>query len=246
MEQEIIRKTLFISDCHLDPNTPEVNDYFFAFLEDTAPSADALYILGDLFEVWIGDDENLPLHHLVADKLSQLPCSVFFLSGNRDFLLGNRYAKKAKMTLIEDPQKINLYGKPALVLHGDTLCTDDIKYQTFRKKARSSFFQSLFKTLPLFVRRKIANAMRSKSRTHTQITPLAIMDVNTATVEKCAQENQVDLLIHGHTHRPAIHSEASFTRIVLPSWHDGGGYLEYFENHVYHLKNNPNSLSIVP
>ena len=231
-----MKKTLFIADLHLDEAHPETIKAFLDFLNNIAPEADALYILGDFFEVWIGDDEKTPLQQGIQTALSRLKIPVYFMHGNRDFLLGKRFAAGANMEILQDPAPIKLYGQAILLMHGDSLCTNDVKYQAFRKKARNKFYQKLFLLLPLAVRRRIANKMREKSKQHTGNTQLDIMDVSRQAVLDALNHYQIPLLIHGHTHRPKIHQGDNFVRAVLPAWDQKPGYLAYQESGELMLK----------
>ncbi|QCR36834.1 UDP-2,3-diacylglucosamine diphosphatase [Nissabacter sp. SGAir0207] len=221
--------TLFIADLHLCEQEPAITAGFLRFLAGEARRADALYILGDLFEAWIGDDDPQPLHTQVAQALQALtahgvPC--YFIHGNRDFLVGKRFARASGMTLLPEEQVLDLYGRRLLVMHGDTLCTDDEGYQRFRKKVRNPLIQRIFLSLPLRWRLKIASKMRADSQQANQSKSMAIMDVNPQAVAAVMQRHQVNWLIHGHTHRPAIHTLALPTgeahRAVLGAWHHEG------------------------
>lgn len=219
--------TLFISDLHLDPNAPSITKAFKQTLNGTAREADALYILGDLFEVWIGDDDLNDFNRYIIELLQEFTSSTkvptYFMRGNRDFLIGKRFAKMSGVTLLPDPTIIDLYGKKTILLHGDTLCTLDYKYQQFRKKAHHPIFKPLAYAIPLSLRRKIAKKMRSKSMNHFHVTDEKLMDVCPLEVEKVMQTSQADLMIHGHTHRPKIHDN---NRAVLGPWHKAA-YLLY-------------------
>ncbi|KFK97512.1 MULTISPECIES: UDP-2,3-diacylglucosamine diphosphatase [unclassified Serratia (in: enterobacteria)] len=225
--------TLFIADLHLCAQEPAITAGFLRFLQRDAVHADALYILGDLFEVWIGDDDPEPLHGEIAAALKALqqagtPC--YFIHGNRDFLLGKRFAQASGMTLLPEQQVIDLYGRKALILHGDTLCTDDQAYQEFRRKVHNTWIQTLFLALPLRWRLQIAAKMRARSQQTNQHKSAAIMDVNPQAVEQAMQQHHVHLMIHGHTHRPAIHPLALSTgkaqRAVLGAWHTEGSMIK--------------------
>ena len=225
--------TYFIADLHLAPNRPDITACFLSFLEKQAPLAEKLYILGDLFESWIGDDDDSPFVLNIADALKALAAKgtqIFFIHGNRDFLLGKRYAKKCAMKLLPEITEIDLYGQKTVIMHGDTLCTKDIAYQAFRKKSRTWWWQTCVKSLPLFVRRKIAANYRKRSAFATAMKSQDIMDVTPAEVSLCLAEHQSKLLIHGHTHRPNRHllsvNNARAERIVLGDWYEQGAWLK--------------------
>lgn len=217
--------TLFVSDLHLDASCPAITGLFLAFLEDQARQADACYILGDLFEAWIGDDDDAELGRTVALALRSLTDSgvpVFFLHGNRDFLLGERFAATAGFRLLAQTEIIDLYGEPVLLLHGDTLCTDDTAYQAFRAQVRNPLWQAQLLALPLAQRRVLAGQLRETSRQSTRQKTADIMDVNPVAVTQALRDHGVQRMIHGHTHRPAIHDvllEGQPTRrAVLGDW----------------------------
>ncbi|MFD2180007.1 UDP-2,3-diacylglucosamine diphosphatase [Veronia pacifica] len=224
--------TLFISDLHLSDEHPEITDCFLTFIEQEAPEADALYILGDLFEAWIGDDDEAPLHHKVKTGLKALTnkgIPVYFIHGNRDFLIGKRFAKETGIKLLPEHCVVNLYEKPVLIMHGDTLCTQDLAYQQYRQKVHNSFIQWLYLRLPLGIRRKIGERLRSGSKSHNAQKSQMIMDVEQATVLNVMADENVDLLIHGHTHRPDVHQVTvngrRGQRIVLGDWYEQGSVL---------------------
>lgn len=224
--------TLFISDLHLDDARPQITDLFVRFLADEARGADALYILGDLFESWIGDDDEAPLPSRVAQALRALRDNgvpTWFIHGNRDFLLGADYAGRAGMTLLSDPTVLELQGEPTLLMHGDTLCTDDIEYQKFRTLVRNPAWQQQFLAKPLAERRAFAAQARGESRKQTATKASEIMDVNQWAVEATMRKLGVRRLIHGHTHRPATHrfdlDGKAAERIVLGDWHKHGSVL---------------------
>ena len=226
--------TLFISDLHLDDARPQITDLFIRFLANEARGADALYILGDLFESWIGDDDDASLANRVAEGLRALRDSgvpIHFMHGNRDFLLGLDYAKRAGMTLLTDPTLVDLHGEHTLLMHGDTLCTDDTEYQKFRTLVRNPVWQSQFLAKPLPERRAFAAQARGESRKHTAMKAAEIMDVNQTAVESALRIHGVRRLIHGHTHRPATHrfeldGEAA-ERIVLGDWYEQSSVLTW-------------------
>lgn len=226
--------TLFISDLHLDESRPEIVDLFERFLATEARGAQALYILGDLFESWIGDDDDSPLAERVARALRALSDSgvpIYFMRGNRDFVLGKDFARKAGMTILDDPTIIELDGKPAMLTHGDTLCIDDVDYQKFRRIMHNRWFQRIALALPLSIRRRIAGRLRGQSQKHVARKAEAIMDVNQSAVEAAMRERGVRLLIHGHTHRPATHrfdmDGQTAERIVLGDWYDQSSILTW-------------------
>jgi len=225
--------TLFIADLHLCEEEPAITAGFLAFLRREARQADALYILGDLFEAWIGDDDPNPLHAEIAAALDALrlagvPC--YFIHGNRDFLLGQRFAAASGMRLLPQEQLLNLYGRRILIMHGDTLCTDDEGYQRFRRKVHQRWLQKLFLALPLALRQRIALKMRAGSKQANSSKDVAIMDVNAEAVQTAMSRHQVRHLIHGHTHRPAIHSLTvdglPAERAVLGAWHSEGSMIK--------------------
>lgn len=225
--------TLFIADLHLQTEEPAITAGFLRFLRTQASAADALYILGDLFEAWIGDDDPTPLHHEVAAALralteSGVPC--YFIHGNRDFLLGKRFARESGMQLLPEEKVLNLYGRNVLIMHGDTLCTDDAGYQAFRAKVHQPWLQTLFLALPLFIRRRIAARMRAGSKAANSSKSVDIMDVNPQAVIDAMEKQHVQYLIHGHTHRPAVHALTvngmPAQRVVLGAWHSEGSMVK--------------------
>ena len=228
---------LFISDLHLDANRPDTSQLFYHFLDNIAPAAQALYILGDLFEVWIGDDDPSDFAQQILHKLKQasergLP--IFVMFGNRDFLMGEQFEKISGCTLIVEPLKIDLFGTQTLLLHGDTLCIDDLEYQAFRVQVRDPQRQQWFLSKPFVERIQIAKQARDASRTSTQTKSMGIMDVNSNAVLEAFRKEGVTQMIHGHTHRPAIHKipteQGELVRIVLADWYQHGGYLEATQN----------------
>ncbi|MBP2196789.1 UDP-2,3-diacylglucosamine diphosphatase [Pantoea cypripedii] len=223
-------RTLFIADLHLCQDEPAITAGFLHFLQREAHQCDALYILGDLFEAWIGDDDPNPLHQQIAAALKALPVPKYFIHGNRDFLLGQRFAAACGMTLLPEEQVLTLYGQRLLIMHGDTLCTDDEGYQRFRAKVHQRWLQKLFLALPLRLRMRIAARMRANSKQANQHKSLSIMDVNQQAVIEAMTRQQVRLLIHGHTHRPAIHEfvlqAENAQRVVLGAWHQQGSMVQ--------------------
>jgi len=225
-----------LSDTHLDETYPEITATFFNFLNDYAKQAKAIYILGDLFESWIGDDNLSPFNLSVMRQLhkASLYCPIYVMLGNRDFLLGKKFCKLSGCQLLPEEYCLDIFGVPTLLMHGDTLCTLDIAYLKFRKMARNRFMQFLFLLKPLKSRLRIAEQMRLKSKSYTQNTAATIMDVTQDAVIARMQAHQVHHLIHGHTHRPDVHNfdidGKPAKRTVLGAWHDGGWVLWCKEN----------------
>lgn len=228
--------TWFISDLHLSPARPDITALFQSFLQNQASSASALYILGDLFDAWIGDDDTSDFAAAVQQALQQLTQSgvpVYFIAGNRDFLIGQNFAKKTGVQLLAEPSVIDLYGTPTLILHGDTLCTDDHSYQRFRGIIRQPWLQKILLALPLRVRMKIANKLRAASKTQKPLSAeqLRIMDANEHAVRALFLQYDVNQMIHGHTHRPQVNQHRlpngdEATRIVLGDWYTQGSFLQ--------------------
>ncbi|NQY34710.1 MAG: UDP-2,3-diacylglucosamine diphosphatase [Alteromonadaceae bacterium] len=229
----------FIADLHLTQNRPDITDTFLSFLKNDAPQAEKLYILGDLFESWIGDDDDSPFVITIAQALlalRQTGTEIFYIHGNRDFLLGKQYAEKSGMVLLPEVELIDLYGRATVIMHGDTLCTRDIAYQKFRTKSRSWWWQTLIKSLPLFYRRKKAADYRKRSAEATALKSQVIMDVTETEVIKCLEQYQSQLLIHGHTHRPFVHdltaNSKAAQRIVLGDWYEQGAWLKVTADNI--------------
>ena len=225
-----MQKTYFIADLHLSENRPHLLALFRQFMQEQAPEAEKLYILGDLFDFWIGDDEQSDLISEVQQLIRHLteqgvPC--YFQHGNRDFLIGKKFANACGLTLLPTYQVIDLYGTPTLLCHGDTLCVDDVKYQQYRKKVHQKWRQWLFLHLPLKVRLKIAEKIRAKSRQDKQLKSTEIMDVNADFVQQMFAQFHVTQMIHGHTHRQKHHEILPhFHRIVLGDWGETSSLLE--------------------
>ena len=199
---------LFISDLHLGFDKPEITRRFLAFLKNRAPQANALYILGDLFDAWIGDDDSTPPNATLKKQLkalTQTGTSVFLIQGNRDFLLGQRFCQETGITLLEEYTVIDLHGTPTLLTHGDLLCTDDLPYQAFRAKSHTPEWQQNVLSKPLLLRLLVARWYRLRSFLHKRKKSTEIMDVNQDTVKTVMAQYQCLRLIHGHTHRPAEH-----------------------------------------
>ncbi len=223
---------LFISDLHLCDERPETIRAFLAFLAQPARQASALYILGDLFDYWAGDDDESPLNVLIADALRGLADSgvhVYFMAGNRDFLLGERFAAQAGLTLLPDPSEITIDARTVLISHGDALCTDDTAYQQYRKQVRDPAWQRRFLDQPLARRKVLIEDLRRRSTLAKRDKPDEIMDVNPDAVTRLLRRRDYPILIHGHTHRPARHLHLIdgkyCERWVLSDWHDDAPYL---------------------
>lgn len=227
-----MQPVVFISDLHLHSSRPDITRLFFDFLADEARQTSALYILGDLFEFWIGDDDNRDDYRGVIEQLQVLTSSgtpVYFMRGNRDFLLGDIFAHKTGCILIEDPTVIELFGEKVLLMHGDTLCTDDTAYQAFRSEVRSAEWQNRVLDMPVDKRIDYFQSLRETSQKSIQDKAVDIMDVNQTAVETAMKDAAVLILIHGHTHRPHIHhfelDDQPARRIVLGDWYTQGSIL---------------------
>lgn len=217
--------TYFIADLHLSNERPEITQAFDQFLDQQASQADALYILGDLFEAWIGDDDPSPLPRHVVAKLRQLSAggtAVYFQHGNRDFLVGKRFCDETGVTLLPDIHLMILYGRLVMLMHGDALCVDDIDYQRFRRRIRLGPVRKLLTRLPLRRRLAIAADWRARSKAHNSNKSSQIMDASPQEVERLIRYWGVEKLIHGHTHRPARHAltidQRAAERIVVGDW----------------------------
>ena len=229
--------TLFISDLHLDAARPDISRQFLDFLRDTARGSSALYILGDLFEVWIGDDDPDPDKARIMEALRALTrggTQCFVMHGNRDFLLGRKFCERTGARLLADGTVVNLYGERVLLLHGDTLCTDDHSYQRLRRILRNPVSRAVFRVMSLAQRQRLAQRLRAGSQAHlnnlsTQMPD--IMDVNEDAVRRTFEHYRVRCMIHGHTHRPAVHTlqvdGEKATRIVLGDWYTQGSVLRW-------------------
>jgi UDP-2,3-diacylglucosamine hydrolase len=219
--------TLFASDLHLDSEAPWAIDAFLAFLSGPARDAEALYLLGDLFEVWVGDDDESPDHARACAGLAALTASgvaVYVIHGNRDFQLGDGFARRTGVKLLPDPVLVDIQGVPTLLSHGDVFCTEDTSYQQLRSIVRKPAWQQRFLSLPLDARRELASAARAGSKAHTERTVPVIMDVNPDAVLRAFRATGARRLIHGHTHRPAIHpgvvDGTRTERVVLAPWYE--------------------------
>jgi UDP-2,3-diacylglucosamine hydrolase len=226
--------SLFVSDLHLTEERPEANERFISFVEGKARDAEALYILGDFFEYWVGDDDlGDPFNAVIAGLLANLTRSgvrLYFLHGNRDFLIGERFCAATGARALPDPSVHEVEGVKTLLVHGDTLCTDDLEYQAWRRRARDPAFQAEFLAKPLAERRQAVLEMREKSRLVVQGKTPQIMDVNEHAVREAMRSHRVRRLMHGHTHRPGRHAlevdGERCERWVLPDWYGRGGYIE--------------------
>ncbi|MFQ5469460.1 MAG: UDP-2,3-diacylglucosamine diphosphatase [Gammaproteobacteria bacterium] len=226
-------RALFVSDIHLDPNETAIAEVFLKFLAARTGDADALYILGDLFEAWLGDDAITPFEQEIIDALSvcsQSGTKLYFMHGNRDFLIRDHFSKLSHCTIINDPTLLNLNGIPTLLMHGDTLCSDDVEYQAFRDKLRQPGFMQELLALPVARRTEIAQQYRTISKEETGKKTDVIMDVNDETVKAMMNRFGAIRLIHGHTHRPGSHhvklNACYGQRLVLGAWHQAGNFIE--------------------
>ena len=220
-------QTLFASDLHLDSEAPWAIDAFLAFLEGPARDADSLYLLGDIFEAWVGDDDDDAANARACDglaKLTRAGTPVFAMHGNRDFLLGESFENLTGVKLLPDPVVVELHGVPTLLSHGDVLCTQDLPYQELRSIVRQPSWQRRFLSLPLSARRALASAARAGSKAHTERQIPVLMDVNPDAVTEALRATGARRLIHGHTHRPAVHQfevdGVKSERVVLAPWYE--------------------------
>ncbi len=224
--------TLFISDLHLEPKRPAITQLFLNFLQTQATQAHALYILGDFFEAWVGDDNQSELILSVKSalkKLTQSKVPVYFMHGNRDLLIGQQFMQQTGCQLLSDPTVIDLYGIPTLLMHGDTLCIDDLAYMQFRAQVHKTSYQRMFLSLPLFIRKGIARILRTLSERRSSRNKQTFIDANLDEIKRLMEYYQVQLLIHGHTHRPSIQyfglAQHLACRIVLSDWEESGNVL---------------------
>ena len=221
-------KPRFISDLHLSDKYPELTQAFFKFLEESKEACTHLFILGDLFEAWIGDDNDSPIHIEIKEALKAFTTNgpeTFFMHGNRDFLVGEAFAKETGITLLPDPYTLEINNQKVILSHGDFLCTDDKDYIDFRNQVRNRDWQNNFLEKPLDERKQIAATLRADSKEATSKKSNEITDVNNQSVKDFINEHQPDLFIHGHTHRPNIHDVGSSKRIVLGDWGEYGWLL---------------------
>jgi UDP-2,3-diacylglucosamine hydrolase len=234
--------TLLVSDLHLSPERPAVTRAFQNFLKQQVHPADSLYILGDLFEVWIGDDDPSEFARTIISELKTLSdrgTKLYFLHGNRDFMIGKRFARETGSTLLPEHYVATLEGHKILLLHGDTLCIDDVDYQRFRRRARHPVSRWCLNHLPLRTRQKIAENGRAKSMAINSNKSENIMDVTNSEVERLLEKYQVDTMIHGHTHRPNRHQHKNGERFVLGDWHHHGWYISLSEKSKPELSSFP-------
>jgi UDP-2,3-diacylglucosamine hydrolase len=228
---------LLISDLHLEEERPDISRAFLHFLETRASQAEALYILGDFFEVWIGDDAMTPFQHSIAEalrRLSERGTRIYLMHGNRDFMLGDGFCRAAGCTLLSDPSVVELCGERVLLMHGDSLCTRDEGYMRLRRLLRNPFSLLVLRHLPLSTRRKLARKLRNESRSQTRMKATDIIDVTPELIPRVLAEHRVRTLIHGHTHRPATHellvNGQPAQRIVLGDWDRQGWVLQVDES----------------
>ena len=225
--------TRFIADLHLEESRPDITDAFLGFLPAYAHNINALYILGDFFEAWIGDDEHTPLQQTVAEALqavTETGTALYLMHGNRDFLIGQDFCDRVGATLLDEPTVIDLNGEPTLLMHGDSLCTADEEYQKFRASMRNPQWQKAFLQRPLADRQTVARQMREISQARNQGKEQTIMDVTPEEVVADMERHRVQQLIHGHTHRPAVHeleaNGAPARRYVTGDWHEKAWFIE--------------------
>ena len=229
--------TLFISDLHLEAKRPEIGEQFLAFLAGPARDADALYILGDLFEAWLGDDDPNPYYARMKSAIRELAdrgVPVFFMHGNRDFMIGDAFAAETGVTLLGDPYAVELHGTKVLLSHGDALCTDDVEYQQVRAMTRNPEWQAMMMAKTIEERIAFALQAREQSMARHGTMDEEIADVNRDAVVQTIRNHGVDILLHGHTHRPAVHplevDGRPAQRIVLGDWYDQGSMVEWDED----------------
>lgn len=226
--------TLFISDLHLEAARPEIADQFLEFLRTEAVTADALYILGDLFESWVGDDDPNAHYASIKDALRTLVehnVPVYFMHGNRDFMIGDQFAQETGITLLPDPCVKDIHGTRVVLTHGDAMCTDDEKYQAIRQMTRNKEWQAMMLAKPLAERQAFAAQARAASMAHGKSINADISDVNADAVLDTFRDNSVTTMLHGHTHRPAVHAVDldgdAATRIVLGDWYEQGSVVRW-------------------
>tara|TARA_R110002111_G_scaffold45712_1_gene82619 strand:- start:851 stop:1576 length:726 start_codon:yes stop_codon:yes gene_type:complete len=234
---------ILISDLHLDESRPDLTSGFLHFLAEGLQGASSLYILGDFFEVWLGDDHDTPFNRKIINALAEIDIPIYIMHGNRDFLLGEQFCAKIGATLLADPSVVNLGGEQVLLMHGDSLCTEDVEYMKVRSLLRNPAFQADFLTKTLAERQIFADQARGESKAHTQEAAADIMDVTAAEVVTAMEQAGVKTLIHGHTHRPDTHrvnlsDKQLGQRIVLGDW-GSHGWKIHAENGKYELSSFP-------
>ncbi len=220
----ITQPIYIISDLHLGDAHPDTLDAFERFIDIRARNAHALYILGDLFEAWVGDDDHSETARRVSERLKHLAeqgVPVYYMHGNRDFLIGETYLNQSAMQLLSDPSLVNFDGHPLLMTHGDLLCTQDTGYQRYRRFVHHPWVQKLFLALPRFIRDYLGDGLRATSQAKGAHKPMEIMDVNEETVSAWIKQYKTDMMVHGHTHRPFEHVKPGYTRFVLGAWDEG-------------------------
>ena len=229
--------TLFISDLHLESGRPDIGEQFLGFLAGEARQSEALYILGDLFDVWLGDDDPNPYYAEMKSALRELvdaDVPVKFMHGNRDFTIGAEFAAETGIRILDDPTVVDLYGENVLLSHGDAMCTDDVQYQQFRAMTRNPEWQAMMLATSIEERIAFANQAREESKARGESLSDEIMDVNQDAVVAVFREHGVDTMLHGHTHRPAVHAvdlgDRTATRIVLGDWYEQGSVLRWDDN----------------
>lgn len=225
------KKTLFISDLHLDERYPDITARFSGFIDQLDESVDALYILGDFFNAWVGDDDVSPFHSKIQSALKKASqrCPVYFLPGNRDFLIGKQFAEQTGCVLLKDPAVVDLYGVPTLLMHGDSLCKNDVQHLRFRAFSQHPLIKYLFLKLPLNFRKKVAQELRRQSRQHLSSSAKVLWQIEEAEVCRVMLQFRVNQMIHGHTHSHLMHSvpfgDRQGQRVVLGDWEDSGSIL---------------------
>lgn len=247
-----MKPTLFVSDLHLDAAWPTITELFLGFLASEVRQACALYVLGDLFEAWIGDDDLTAHNRAVVDGLEAVAANgvtVSIMHGNRDFLLGEGFTQTVGCVLIPDPSVVEIDGERVLLMHGDSLCTDDIHYQAFRSLSRTAAWQQEMLAKPLDERRAIARGLRDQSEANKRLKAQDIMDVNQGEVARIMRAHAVTRLIHGHTHRPGVHGfdldGRPAERIVLGDWQPGRGSVLTYQDGAWQLRELPASLYLI-
>jgi len=234
--------TLLISDLHLQESDPQTTQAYLSLLTTEAKSTDALYILGDFFEFWIGDDDNSSFNQQIKTALKQLRDTgvpVYFMRGNRDFFIGERFMHETGCQLLSDPTVVDIYATPVILSHGDILCTQDRRHLTFRRLTNVPILRWLFLSLPLALRKKIGQKVRDHSKARTSTLAANIMDVSADAVEAILRQHKTGCLIHGHTHRPKIHEiivdDIRSKRIVLGAWHQQASFLKWYRDGTIEL-----------